>query len=259
MTRKCYPERCTEEDFVFFLHIPKTAGTSISKSLTPLFPEEQVLTHYQINNVREHPRSIYLNARFLHGHFTHDVYGKRLPKQPTFILTFLRDPVAHYVSTFFHLKIDPTFTFTTRLCDDKDLAEDIHRFVEQCTIEEFFAFEHSRLFDNLQTRYLVRGLGDHSLEADDRALLPVAERLLLDLPFFGITERMEESMSLLRHSMGAGEKLRVGKVNRSRNKPRNFSLSDEVRAEIERRTAVDGRLYQLADRAFSDRVWQFTD
>lgn len=258
VTRKQYPEKCTEEDFVFFLHIPKTAGTSVSKTLAPLFPDEQVLTHYQMNNVRKHPRDIYLKARFLHGHFTHDVYGKRLPKQPSFILTFLRDPVAHYISTFFHLKIDPTFTYTTRLCKQQALAKEIHSFVEHCSIEEFFAYEHAHLFDNFQTRYLVKGLSSDYAGQSDEALLPIAERMLVNLPFFGITEQMNESLQLLKGTMRTRKKLRIVQANRSRNKPKDYALSDEALAEIRRRTAVDHRLYQFAITAFDDRRGQLS-
>ncbi|MBN7795180.1 sulfotransferase family 2 domain-containing protein [Parahaliea mediterranea] len=256
MPRKQYPEKCTDEDFVFFLHIPKTAGTAVSKSLSPLFPEDRVLTHYQMNNVRKHPRDIYLGARFLHGHFTHDVYGKRLPKQPSFILTFLRDPVAHYISTFFHLKIDPTFTYTTRLCQQPELAREIHQFVENRPIEDFFDYEHAHIFDNFQTRYLVKGLSSDYPGMSDEALLPIAERLLIDLPFFGITEQIDSSMRLLQSVVSTRKQLQIGQVNRSRNKPRDYALSDNALAEIRRRTGVDHRLYRFAVAAFEDRLWQ---
>ena len=162
----------------------------------PLFNEDRVLTHFQMNNVRKHPIDIYLNAQFLFGHFTYDVYGKRLPRLPTFILTFLRDPIAHYVSLFFHLKIDPTFTYTTRLCSEKSVALEIHEAIKNMSLEAFFEYKNADIFDNFQTRYLVNGLSDEFSSASDRALLPVAERMLLNLPFFW-NHRADEQIDAL--------------------------------------------------------------
>lgn len=254
MNSKTYPERRTNEDFVYFLHIPKTAGTSVANTLVSLFPEDQVLTHDQINSVRKHPREIFLNASFYHGHFTHEVYGRRLPKQPSYILTFLRDPIEHFVSTFFHLKIDPTFTYTIRLYPDKAFAVKVHDFVKDCSIEEFLESEYSALYDNFQTRYLVRGLSSDYLDLEDELLLPIAQRFLLQLPFFGLTERFDDSMIMLGHCLDLPQAPKPQKANRSRNKPRSFSLSADTRQEIERRTASDQQLYRLAQQAFEARL-----
>jgi hypothetical protein len=250
---RLYPDKYQKNDFVFFLHIPKTAGTSLSNSLKAAFAEERSITSAQMNNVRAHPKEIFLNAELLCGHFTHEVYAKRLPKQPNFILTFLRNPIEHYVSTFFHLKIDPSFTYTIRLVKDKKHAEDIHRYVKEKSIEEFLKYEYSAIFDNFQTRYLVKGLSSDYHDYNDEELLPIAQRLLLDLPFFGLTDRFDESLKLLESAMLLDKKLHLLKANKSRNKPRNFSLSPDVLTEIESRIQADMALFDFAQQAFDAR------
>ncbi|MFV0478764.1 MAG: sulfotransferase family 2 domain-containing protein [Parahaliea sp.] len=252
-TGKSYPQRHAEEDFVFFLHIPKTAGTSVANALQPLFAKDKTLTHKQMNAVRFHDPSIFLSAKFFHGHFTYDVYAYRLPKQPDFILTFLRDPVAHYISMFFHLKIDPTFIHDVRLLPDMDLAREFHQSIEHSSIEAFFKHDLVDMFDNFQTRYLVRGLSDEYDGLDDIAQLPIAQKLLLNLPYFGITEYMSDSLRLLEYTMAAPCPLTAPQTNLSRNKPKNYALSEEILTEITRRTSVDSKLYKLARKVFADR------
>ena len=251
---KHYPDTYQQNDFVFFLHIPKTAGTSVTNALKAAFPEKRTLTPYQMNNVRKHPQEIYLRAELLYGHFTHEVYGRRLPKQPDFILTFLRQPLDHFISTFFHLKIDPTFAYTTRLTDDKARAEAFHAELKDMDIEAFLDHPDSRLFDNFQTRYLVKGLTSDYSGYPDEQLLPIAQRLLLDLPFFGLTERFDDSLSLLASTLGNTVDLKSSRSNRSRNKPRNYSPNPEVVQAIERRTRADNALYALAGQAFDARL-----
>jgi len=250
---RLYPDKYQKNDFVFFLHIPKTAGTSLSNTLKAAFAEERIITPAQMNNVSAHAKEIFLNAELLCGHFTHEVYAKRLPKQPDFILTFLRNPVEHYASTFFHLKIDPTFAYTIRLVNDKTHAEDIHGDVREKSIEEFLQCDYSALFDNFQTRYLVKGLSSGYHDYNDKALLPIAQRLLLDLPFFGLTNRFDESLKLLECALHLDKKLHLLQSNKSRNKPRNFSFSPDVLTEIESRTRSDMALFDLAQPAFEAR------
>ncbi|MDA8678384.1 sulfotransferase family 2 domain-containing protein [Luminiphilus sp.] len=250
---KHYPEKYQEKDFVFFLHIPKTAGTSVTNALQAAFPAEHTLSALQMNNVRKYPEDIFLNAQLLCGHFTHNVYGKRLQRQPDFILTFLRDPLQHFISTFFHLKVDPTFTYTIRLVGDKALAEEIHAQVSEQSIEEFLEYPHSHLFDNFQTRYLVHGLSSEHGGFGDKELLPVAQDLLLNLPFFGITDRFNDSLRLLSNVMGLRKGLRFATVNASRNKPSDYAISDHALKNIEQRIDIDRNLYQFAQDSFAQR------
>lgn len=255
---KHFPQHYEKGDLVFFLHIPKTAGTSLTNALTAAFPEENTITPAQINNARKQDPLVFTEADLLCGHYTHTVYSRRLLKQPGIVLTFLRNPVEHFISTFFHLQFDPTFGYTIRLTGDKPAAEEFHEAIKDATLEEFLAHPMSHLFTNFQTRYLVNGLSSDYKHLSDELLLPIAQKMLLDLPFFGITERFDDSMALLDSVLDLPAPLQTIEDNRSRNKPSDFVVPEELQREIHHRTAADQLLYQIAVLAFSARYDAFT-
>ncbi len=251
---KRYPAKYESSDFVFFLHIPKTAGTSVTQILESVFDEERILAPKQFNNVRRHPQEIFERAEFVAGHYPHREVHRRLPKKPNITVTFLREPVAHFQSLFFHLQIDPTFAYTIRLVKDKEHAERIHSDLQGASLEDFLSSEHCRLFQNFQTRYLAGGLSRDYVGYNDKQLLPIAESILLALPFFGITERFEDSIRLLEDFLNLDDRLPVIKQNAARNRPKGFEISDIQRKAILKRTRADRQLYELATKAFDHRL-----
>ena len=84
---KVYPQAYEKGDFVFFLHIPKTAGTSLTDALQSGFDADKVIAPIQMNNVRKHPREIFERAELLCGHFSLQMCQQRLPKQPDLLQT----------------------------------------------------------------------------------------------------------------------------------------------------------------------------
>jgi hypothetical protein len=251
---KRYPAKYEPSDFVFFLHIPKTAGTSVTRILESLFDERRIIAPKQFNNVRKHPREIFERAEFVAGHYPHREVYRRLPRKPDLTLTFLREPVAHFQSVFFHLQIDPTFAYTIRLLQCKDAAKRIHQELKGATLQDFLDSEHCALFENFQTRYLAGGLSNDYADYSDDQLLPIAESMLLGLPFFGITERFEDSVRLLEHVFDIDRPLPVVRQNAARNRPKNFQVSPTQRETIEQKTTADRKLYDIACLAFEHRL-----
>lgn len=101
------------EQYYFFVHIPKTAGSSFRSMLYQQF--QQDLIYPNLNDIKNN-NGLYplqkdvLNLmsggshqfQFLMGHYPFSI-GKSLPKKPKYIV-FLRDPVKRAISHLYHLK-----------------------------------------------------------------------------------------------------------------------------------------------------------
>jgi len=92
---------------ILFIHIPKTAGTSLS---------EWIKRHYNFNEVMYTPtwekfqystiRDL-RSKRFIQGHFTANIIDY-IPDSKNFHkITLLRNPIDRVISNFYHLKLTP--------------------------------------------------------------------------------------------------------------------------------------------------------
>ncbi len=126
--------------------------------------------------------------------------------------------------------------------------------VRDMSIKKFLHTPVSKLFDNCQTRYLLKGLAAPCTNKVDDALLPLVQRTLLTLPFFGITNRYNESVELLQGVMGKKGKMRVSRDNKSRNRPGNYSLTSSEQEKLEQRLHQDIELFRFAENAFTARL-----
>jgi len=107
-------------DPLFFMHIPKTAGTSMR-----LFLRNQYQPHHICPAVgwRDVPAiaADLRRYRLVQGHFQFNLLEALAPS--TKILTILRDPVARTISALRHLRRDPTFHPMHAAARDKTLGQ----------------------------------------------------------------------------------------------------------------------------------------
>ena len=96
-------------DSLYFLHIPKTAGTSFTNYLDRQFPSESIFAYQLWSDYLEGPYFERDEAsqdyyRLYRGHFGLG-FGADTGKSPT-VVTFLRDPTHQLRSLFNHMMID---------------------------------------------------------------------------------------------------------------------------------------------------------
>ena len=132
-----------EKKPAIFVHIQKTAGTSMVDLFRRHYQEKQIISHGDYLSGVEHFSfnfwkinrkviSDFHNIRFLSGHFGYDFAKQFMPSRYSF--TFLRDPVERVLSFYY-------------FCRTRDPHEyDIYRLCHELTLDEFLkkGMEESR-------------------------------------------------------------------------------------------------------------------
>lgn len=167
-----------------FVHLPKTAGTSITTFLSRYFEHEQISTKFYGDY-----KSLSKNVRFRSGHFRyHEV--KQL--QPSYFMTFLRHPIhrtlSQYKSWHDPNKLDPSWL------NDPNIQH--VRWVQHVSFDEFVMSDNAHILaaiENVQTSLLSE------FPPNDRRFLSSAfQALEHGFLFVGIVERFEDSLDHLR-------------------------------------------------------------
>jgi Galactose-3-O-sulfotransferase len=234
-----------------FLHVPKTAGTTLRATLRFKYPAETVTLHDLTDPgaaMARIPLEVRRSARVITGHLPYGVH-RHIPQDCDYV-TVLRHPVARAVSEYHYIRSHPGHRFHDELVSgDLSLAEFI---------------EHPRgVKDNLQVRMmaarregeLVRHATGGSMERTElgERTLEEAKRTLESFLVVGLTERFDESFILIRRALGWKLPMyasrRVGKRAATAGPPRADDL-ELVRA----RNQLDVELYEHADQLLDGAI-----
>lgn len=229
----------------FFLHIPKTAGTTLSEVLATNYPPQAVLDVY---DPAAYARLRTLNAgdldqlRLIQGHvFIHDYdefFSSAVPFAP---FTFLRAPVARVVSEYRFLKSWP-HQHLYELLVESDMS-----------LEEFVTSKHPKLRHhgkNLMTKSLC---GAKTADTEAAMLERAWNHLSQRFTCFGLVERFDESLLLLKDALGLSS---IFYDRRNVNKQRTAvdELPEATRNLIMDHNVLDLELYARAEALLDERI-----
>ncbi len=129
-----------ETDSLYFLHIPKTAGTSVTKWLADHIDQEKVCPAKNWDQLVMLDQQVLLTYRIFAGHFGMDFesfLGRRIT-----VVTLLRDPLRRTISHYQHVRRDPNHP--------------LHQHVLHQSFEMFVMDRQNwAMIENFQARYLV--------------------------------------------------------------------------------------------------------
>jgi Galactose-3-O-sulfotransferase len=249
-----YGGRQSSSPCIVFLHLPKTAGKTLTAALRYKYPSETLFLdslNEPLEKVGEVPLEDRASARVVTGHLHYGVH--RYIPQPSEYVTMLRDPVARVLSMYRFIAGNPRHWF----------HDDLVR--QRIGLEQFVQEAADPGVDNLQTRLIAgrdpgrilaraangRPARKQPSELDEGALED-AKRNLEAFLVVGLTERFDESFILLRRALGW--KLPMYETHNVSKRPRSESATPEALELIRDRNRLDLELYDHARELFSAAV-----
>lgn len=219
-----------------FIHIPKTAGTTLVRTMERNYPPEACVSLYNPETyARDIPGALAKPAtQLVFGHF---LYDEKWLTDADYIFTFLRDPIHRVVSNYLHVKRSTTPIHQEWMRDIKNIYDFL---------------KHRQSF-NMMTRRLG-GFGEMApFEKDLSGALELALNHLNKMNLVGITEHYNTSLMLLAKDLG-WKKLKQENHNVATNRDEFNALLNEAHDAIAERNKLDLEVYALGLKLFEKRT-----
>ena len=244
---------CHHTPKLYFLHIPKAAGTSFRTWLLDLFDLGDFLPIDHLSELEACGPSAIANHRLFSGHF-----GWRLMElaeqlgEHVVPITMLRQPVALYGSGW---------SYAPRISED-DLAKlqpearEQAQSIQKLVIEKNLERVAYSAFSNIMVRYLAH----NGTEVDVPAVLTEnslerAKKRLAEMPFFGLVEDWERTAVLFADAFRLPLRLMNRQENRTDDRDGDRDNSEFIKA-VKAANSLDVQLYEFGRELFDSRFHQ---
>jgi len=250
-----------DDDILYFLHIPKTAGTTLITLLDMYFDSGSILKLHEWQELLPLMPIDFSKIRFIRGHFGYSIF-RILPKKPVCI-TMLRNPIDLVISSYKMVVRQPK-------------ESEMYSVSTTQSISELITDPHRGALTNRQAHHIVadldvmsmtKGLSKEELknyfphhqkefyllEMSEQKLFEVAKnRISEDFGFLGLVEKMEESLFLLHYTFGwkpVQNKLRENVAPQNQ----DAEISRDAMEKLMEMTKVDRKMYDFAGKLFYSR------
>lgn len=245
---------------LYFLHIPKTAGTTFSKFLAAHFKDDEVCSAHLWRQLIALPPADMSAARLIWGHFYSFLF-MRLPT-PTRYLVFLRDPIERAISHYAHILSHEEHYFHRRalalgsfraFLRDSETGTTVNNFqVRSLALDlDPQAIAETLTLEERSQGELERRLLTSPFDRPLTQMLETAKIRLKQMCFVGITERYDESINLFCnrfHWPSPGYSI---PLNVNRRGPNARRIGQDDLALLRRINQADCDLYAFACQLFA--------
>jgi hypothetical protein len=231
------------DDQFFFLHIPKTAGTSFTSILDTYFAQDQICPATYIGDFLALPEDSRLNYRLYRGHIDYTLRDY-LPKPPIYI-TMLRHPIQRVISDIRQVERLPEHHLY-ELYHSIDLLTFVHHEAAAPEMRNL----HTQMIAPNTTQ---RASEHHPVRVHD---VERAKEHLDSFEFFGLTERFDDSVALLNYTFGWRPTRQSVMLNTAPKEAAKKPLPQNVIDSIIELNQYDLQVYEYACQRFEKRYRQ---
>jgi len=237
-----------QDGVLIFLHIPKTAGTTLNRILDWEYNPLRIFsingryfrTSYQ--KLTNCPPGRLARMQLFRGHMPFGLH--RFLPRPANYITVLRDPVERTISEYF-------FAVNRRVHRQ-------HRQISRLTLEEYVS---SSPYNNAQTKLIAGQSSDYDFLAGDcdaKMLAAAQDNLSRHFSFIGLTERFEESLALAKVLFGWKVR-RYASFRITPGRPKCEAIPEHTRALIAEYNRFDLALYEHGADLFKEALAKHRD
>ena len=225
---------------LIFIHIPKTAGTTLSDVLKQQYKKSDIITiHGTVEeNVEKFQEKYYQNqntVRLIKGHMTYGLH--KVLDCPYTYITVLRNPVSRIISVYYYLL--------------QSNLHPQHHLVKGKTLAEFVS--SGTAHNNGQTRFIAGQYNPSDRGQSINLLERAKNNLKENFTVVGLTERFDETLMLLKRKLDWVYMPLYVKQNKSK-KPDKATITEDTVTLIQNQNSLDIELYQYATEIFEHRL-----
>jgi len=250
------------DDILYFLHIPKNAGTTFTTILDTFYDHNLIYPEQLWHKLLQNKLDI-SKFKLIRGHLGYCIH-RVLPKKPLYI-TILRDPIERTISEYEHSIRDPDRRFQNRIINftGKTVAEILenpkHTIYQNPqtrhigTDPDITSFINTSNSDSIAKFEFAKALRETAESISDVELIRRAKQNLSEFAFVGIAEKFEESLFLLYYTFGWRPMPSLWKLNVSPKRTKTSVLPSKALQKILDATQLDKKLYEYGVKLFEER------
>lgn len=233
-----------QENSIIFLHLPKTAGTTLVKIIQRQYKEGVFSINganmQALDEFKDLPITQRENIKIL---ITHRGFGLHQYLSPSSqYITIMRDPVDRIISHYYFVLRQPEhYLYNTVTSHNMSLKDYVRSGI-------------STELDNGQTR-LLAGI-DHTVpfrQCSTETLETAKENLQKYFVAVGLTERFDETLLLLKRTLGWKNIFYI-KENVNESRPGIKDVNEDTIKVIEKHNELDIQLYQYVTQKFNETL-----
>ncbi len=233
---------------VYFLHLRKTAGTSLMKMIKASSHTPDVISvdgfRDYFNYASSHPKTDIIGRMVR----THSYYGIHLMNFNHFInknqytyMTVLRDPIERAISYYYYVK-----RHRPKKHEHPDSA-----IANRFDLKDFY--QHTNK-DNGQTK-ILSGAPSRLFDHCNSWILNLAKKnLASQFALVGITERFDETVNLINQTFDWQLDVNIPNAKVNPNRPKQNDLTEETLSSLRYAHQFDIQLYEFAKELFEKQV-----